>query len=70
MSVLELEFEVYCTCGNGLCQNTTESSNRHSQYITVEPCEKCLDAKEAEGYGRGYDEGFAECEKETKDYIG
>lgn len=54
MPILELEFEVYCTCGAGLCNNTKEGRNRHSQHITVEPCEHCM-SKE---YDRGHDDGY------------
>jgi len=60
MPVLKLDFEVYCSCGNGLCNNSTEGANRHSQYITVEPCEKCRD----KAYDEGIAEGYAQCEKD------
>lgn len=58
MPVLELEFEVYCSCGNGLCRQTTEGQTvgRGMSYITVAPCEKCL----AKGRDEGRDEGFSE----------
>lgn len=58
MPVLELEFEVYCSCGNGLCNCSVEGKNRHSQYITVEPCEKCLEQQYDKGYDVGYDKGY------------
>jgi len=61
MPTLELEFEVYCSCGRGLCGNTKEGTNGHSQYITVEPCEKCLGAK----YDEGFADGYAQCEKDN-----
>lgn len=62
MPVFQLEFEVFCSCGNGLCNNTIEGANRHSQYITVEPCEKCLNIAREEGY----EEGYEECQKENE----
>ena len=62
MPLLELEFEVFCSCGNGLCNNTTEGRNRYSQYITVEPCEKCLDVAREEGH----EEGYEECQKDSE----
>ena len=58
MPTLELEFEVYCSCGNGLCTNSREGKNGHSQYITVEPCEKCMDRAEDKGYEKGFDKGW------------
>jgi len=58
MPILKLEFEVYCSCGNGLCGNSTEGANRYSQYITIEPCEKCKD--------NSYEEGYAQCERDNQ----
>lgn len=66
MPVLKLEFEVYCSCGNGLCGNTTEGSNQHSEYITVEPCEKCIDASYDQGATDGYNRGYGQCEKDNE----
>ena len=51
-----LEFEVWCSCGNGLCNQTTDVKGG----ISVEPCEKCLD----KAHGEGYDEGYSKYEKE------
>lgn len=56
MPVIPCEFEVYCSCGQGLCNNSTEGTNRHSHYITIEPCQKCLDSKYEEGHSDGFDE--------------
>ena len=60
MPTLELEFEVYCSCGKGLCRNTTEGKNHHSVFITIEPCEDCLERSRTEGY----DEARKEIENE------
>ena len=63
MPSFEIDFEVYCSCGNGLC-NQSEGSNKRGPQVTVEPCEKCL-AKE---YDHGYDIGYAEgCDSTTKE---
>ena len=51
-----IEFEVWCSCGNGLCNQTTEVRGG----ICVEPCEKCLEKARDEGY----DNGYSECEVE------
>ena len=55
MTVLELEFEVYCSCGAGLCQQTTEglTRGRGMPFVTVEPCEKCKDEARDEGRAQG-----------------
>ena len=60
MPTLELEFEVYCSCGAGMCNNSSEGRNYHSQCITVEPCEACLDRAREEARSEGYDEGYTE----------
>lgn len=46
----EVEFEVFCSCGNGLCgQTETRTSNRRRYpQAVVEPCPNCLqDARES-----------------------
>ena len=60
MPTLELEFEVYCTCGEGLCRQTQEgrTSGRGMPFITVGPCEECLAKVHQEGYDDGYEDGF------------
>jgi len=54
----DVEFEVYCSCGNGICANTRVSYNRGRNQVMVEPCEKCLAQARNEGYDEGYDEGL------------
>lgn len=46
-----LEFEVYCACGEGLCKSTKVgyTPGRGEAYIEVDPCEKCLKAARKEG---------------------
>jgi len=56
-----LEFEVWCSCGNGLCNQTKEVKGG----IMVEPCEKCLEKEYDSGYDTGHNEGYAECEKDN-----
>lgn len=41
-----IEFEVWCSCGNGLCAQTTNVRGG----IEVEPCEKCLEGAKDKGY--------------------
>lgn len=51
-------FDCYCeVCGVGLC-HTVEVEDRSSRgcYISLPPCERCLDAKGEEEYDKGYDE--------------
>jgi len=66
MPTLNLEFEVFCSCGNGLCNNSTEGSNGHSQYITVEPCAECLASNYEEGHEKGHEEGYRQCEEDNE----
>jgi hypothetical protein len=59
MPVMEVHFEVYCTCGAGLCSNSEGGYER----VTVKPCPNCLEnAKDA-----GYNEGYADGEKSGYD---
>jgi len=49
MPSFDLEFEVYCSCGGGLCNQSDTNKNGHSHYVTVEPCESCIDDAKEEG---------------------
>lgn len=62
MPDMEVSFEVYCTCGNGLCATTRVSYNRGIPQIVVEPCEKCLAQEYDKGYDNGYDKGSSDSE--------
>ena len=63
MPSFELEFEVFCTCGKGLCPqaSTGETPGRRMPYVTVAPCEDCLDNAKTDGHEEGYKEGEADC---------
>ena len=50
MPTLELDFEVWCSCGEGLCNQTDTRGRQKRVGITISPCEKCL--------SREYDKGF------------
>ena len=64
MPLLEVEFEVQCTCGNGLCnQSTVDNKGRYSM-VTVEPCERCKDDSYNKGYEAGYEAGYDAAIKE------
>lgn len=46
---VEVEFEVYCRCGAGLCNQTTvDDDDRRGRRITVAPCEACLEQAAAD----------------------
>lgn len=63
MPTLELDFEVFCSfCGAGLCNNSTEGRNNHSQYISLEPCGDCLEKAREEGR----DEGYNQCKEDNE----
>ena len=53
MPTVEAEFEIYCTCGAGLCFNVTEDRNNK---VVMSPCEKCIESAKDEGYREGYDQ--------------
>jgi len=50
----ELSFEVWCSCGNGLCYQTKVKGSA----VTVEPCETCLTKANESGHQKGYDSGY------------
>ena len=54
MVEIDIDVEVWCDCGEGLCGQTT-SSLKDDAFISlvVEPCEKCLEAKYEEGRDTG-----------------
>jgi len=54
----ELSFEVFCSCGNGLCAQTKVISSARGEYVTIEPCERCMDRARDEGEDIGYDKGY------------
>jgi hypothetical protein len=50
MPLFEIEFEVYCECGEGLCNTTAvrKSRNRCVDQIVVEACKDCIEKMETE----------------------
>jgi len=61
MPIIDIEFEVYCSCGEELCSQTTTGRNSKGYpYFDIEPCEKCLKKAEDEGYKKSYEEGYEE----------
>lgn len=53
MPTIECEFEVWCSCGYGLCNLTSNCKGG----IKVEPCPKCIEAARKEGHEEGLEEG-------------
>lgn len=56
----EVDIEVYCECGNGLCNTTSVERRCGSDAFVVEPCEDCSVSKRSEGYDDGHGDGYAE----------
>jgi hypothetical protein len=56
MPEITIDIEVWCSCGEGLCNQSDAHHNR--QGIVVEPCDTCLEAQYDEGRNCGYDEGY------------
>jgi hypothetical protein len=68
MPEVNVDVEVYCAaCGEGLCGQTesTTGRQRDQPQFRVDPCQRCLDAADEEGYTRGYDD--RQGEEETDD---
>jgi len=55
MPEVSVDISVYCSCGEGLCGQSTSGSGRYGPSVTVEPCEKCQAIKYDEGYKDGYE---------------
>lgn len=55
MAEVTIEFNVYCSCGAELVTEVTDASNynRWQTSVSVEPCEKCMDAAEEKGFREG-----------------
>lgn len=49
MKHLIIEFEIWCSCGEGLCR---QSSLKDTSF-TIEPCESCLKKAREEGFEEG-----------------
>ena len=64
------QFEVYCKCGNGLCNHTKIEDSKLGPVITIDPCDKCITRASEEGYDKGYDtghkDGYADAESKLK----
>jgi len=47
---VDVDFEVFCSCGAGLCDQSTgrQSSRRDAPQVVVEPCKRCLENAETE----------------------
>jgi len=58
MPEIVIDFEVWCSCGNGLCSQTDVQYGRSDPTVVIEPCENCLIDARNEGFQKGYDEGF------------
>lgn len=66
MPELKIEFEVFCSCGNGLCNKTTV--DRRNDKITIEPCEVCLGKAKDEGHQEGYDKALQD-DQESRESV-
>jgi hypothetical protein len=51
----DVDFEVWCSCGKGLCNQVTVTTKQGHTAVIVEPCQHCLEA----AYDEGYDQGKA-----------
>ena len=61
MPSFDVEFEVYCSCGAGLCdQSTGETTRQGGNKVVVQPCDNCLELARSKGYDEGFDHGYTE----------
>lgn len=64
MPTIEIEVEVWCSCGEGLCSQSR--THRTGRGVEVEPCEKCLEQARKEGFDDGYEQGRADEERQVR----
>jgi hypothetical protein len=60
------EFEVFCSCGSGLCGQASVrySRIRGEPQVVVEPCQECLGKAKDAGADEGYDQGYNDRKEE------
>ena len=46
---VDIDFEVFCTCGYGLCNRTVVGDKDGKLSIEVEPCDYCMQERYDEG---------------------
>jgi hypothetical protein len=64
MPSFEIDFEVICTECGGTIKATT-SFRRNVLVVETDPCQRCLDHGDRDGYDRGYDAGLADGKAST-----
>ena len=63
MPEISVDIQIWCgTCGDGLCNQTSESPRGGGFDVNV--CETCKDNALDEGHNKGYDKGFKEGREE------
>lgn len=65
MAAIEVEFDVWCSCGSGLDRGVSvePGNSKRLAQVTIEPCENCLAKARDEGYNDGSDESNELCER-------
>jgi hypothetical protein len=53
MPEMRVSFEVWCDCGEGLCNGSEGGASS----VTVAACDKCVEAGKEEGREEGHEEG-------------
>ena len=65
MPEIEVEIEVYCDCGAGLCGTTVVTRKHGRDAFVVSPCDACLEGARIEGYEEGDKDARATGEEES-----
>jgi len=59
MPNIEVNIEIYCSCGEGLCGQTRgEFDSKGNPSFVVSPCLKCFTRAQDDGYEEGYEQGI------------
>ena len=69
MPTFDFEFEVVCSCGDGLCNQSDTKQVGKAHVVIVEPCQKCLASEYDKGKEEGKEEGIEEAREEARKDI-
>ena len=65
MPGVEVNIELYCSCGAGICMNARAGEDYKGQpMFTITPCSDCIETAKEEAYSEGYDKAKDEAEVE------
>lgn len=68
MPEITVEIEIQCSCGNGLCNQSTGSLDSRGPRFTVDPCQRCLESMRGKAYADGESAAEDRANKEIAEF--